>query len=187
MREADELLFGRVKQGDSKAIEQVYLKYRDEFFGWAKTRFMCSFQDLEDVWQETIIIFFENVKNQRLSVLRSSLSTYLFTIGRNILLNKIIAEQRINLVGNLTDFADPIEDIIMYNFDKSEQEPTLTKYFEALGSKCKELLLGRYYLGKSVDVIRQETGLNSNNVVSASLSRCLNRLKDLIKNNNSNK
>ena len=62
MREADELLFGRVKQGDSKAIEQVYLKYRDEFFGWAKTRFMCSFQDLEDVWQETIIIFFKMLR-----------------------------------------------------------------------------------------------------------------------------
>jgi hypothetical protein len=41
-------------------------------------------------------------------------------------------------------------------------------------------------MGNTIDNIKVELGMKNNNVVSASISRCLSRLKDII-NANSNK
>lgn len=184
MSERDTNLFILIQNGDITAVEQLYLKHREEFFKWAVSNFNCKIQDAEDVWQEAIITFFENVKNRRILVLRCSLCTYLFSIGKHILLNKLRKDNKIDLLGTFDEYEDRIDGDLIFNFDNVEKEASLTRYFDALGRKCKDLLISRFYLGKPIDVIRQETGLNNNNVVSASLSRCLNRLKDIIKSNN---
>ena len=79
-------LLQAIKNGQYDAIEMVYLQNRKKFFSWAQQRFNVNNQDLEDVWQETILIFFENVKNGRLLILKSKLSTYLFSIGKIVLI-----------------------------------------------------------------------------------------------------
>lgn len=182
MKESDSRLLDLLKNGDTHAIERIYMLYRAEFFSWARSRYISSPQDLEDAWQDAVIVFFENVKNGRLLVLNSSIKTYLFAVGKNILLNCLRKNSRIDLTDKHPE--EPEDAQIPLEMDYSEEESELARHFERLGKKCKDLLIKKYYYGKPIDLIRQETGMNSNNVVSASLSRCLSRLRDLIKGKN---
>lgn len=181
MKETESQLYQAIKQGNYQALEKVYILFREDFFKWASGRYSANRHDLEDVWQETIIAFFENVKNGKLQVLNSKMNTYLFSIGKNILLNKLRKTQRVDLPGMIPELSEQDQEVFYYT-DSREEETLLKVHFEKLGAKCKELLIQRYYLGHTIDNIRIASGLNNNNVVSASLSRCLNQLKDLFKN-----
>ncbi len=176
-------LLQAIKNGQYEAIEKVYLQNRKKFVSWAQQRFNVNNQDLEDVWQETILIFFENVKNGRLLILKSKLSTYLFSIGKIILLNNHKKAKRTTY----TEMFPEEEDVLMDDFEiKLNNEASVVTALELLGGECKKILISRFYMGNTIDNIKVELGMKNNNVVSASISRCLSRLKDII-NANSNK
>jgi hypothetical protein len=61
-----------------------------------------------------------------------------------------------------------------------EEKILLNRVFPLLGEQCRELLRLKYERGMSVAEIQTHKKYQSANVVTASLSRCLRRLKDLI-------
>ena len=170
-------LLQAIKNGQYDAIEMVYLQNRKKFFSWAQQRFNVNNQDLEDVWQETILIFFENVKNGRLLILKSKLSTYLFSIGKIILLNNHKKAIRTTFV----DMFPEEEDVLMDELEiERNNEVSVETAMELLGGECKKILISKFYMSSTIDMIKVEFGMKNNNVVSASISRCLKRLKDII-------
>ena len=46
-------------------------------------------EDTEDIWQDVVIIFFENVKKNKLEVLKVKLITYLYAIGKHLIYKKL--------------------------------------------------------------------------------------------------
>lgn len=77
----DQYLVDKLKQNDLNTLDRIYLTYKEEFFLFAHTFFIPS-EDISDIYQETIISLYENVQDQKLEQLTSSLKTYLFAIGK---------------------------------------------------------------------------------------------------------
>ena len=76
-------LLESIAQGDLAGFENAYLSYRDEFIMWANKNYYCDFEESRDIYQATVIQFYENVRSGRLTHLTSDLKTYLFAIGKN--------------------------------------------------------------------------------------------------------
>ena len=74
----------RIQNDDQRDLGLIYEKYRAEFLNWTVKRFHCSLEDSKDIYQITILIFYDNVKNGKLKSLASSIKTYLFAIGKNV-------------------------------------------------------------------------------------------------------
>ena len=89
----------QVDRGDLRVIDYVYDTFRSDFLGWAHRRFPAVNQeDLLDVWQDTIIMFYEQVRDQKLREMNCSLKTFLFLIGHRRLLKHFRKASRIEYV-----------------------------------------------------------------------------------------
>jgi len=181
MDRSESALLLLIKAGNEPAIESIYKLYREKFMAWAHARYKANPHDLEDVWQDAVIIFYENVKNGKLDVLNSKISTYLFAIGKNILHNKLKKNQRMEFPGSIDEDYNLVVDDLDFDLQAPENETYLKVCFEQLGRQCRDLLIKRYYLEHTIDEMLVEFNFNSKNVVSASLSRCLSQLRDFIK------
>ncbi len=173
-------LISRIKEGELELLDDVYLHYKPEFSVWVRKKFELNQEDIDDIWQDVVIIFFENVKNNKLEVLRVKLKTYLFAIGKH-LVYKLMSKRNRNF-DNFSLENDGDESFEYYGEDDMDGDINImdSKAFLMLGKSCQELLISRYYYGKSVQEISVQAGLSSKNTVSASISRCLKQLKNLI-------
>ena len=72
----------RNRNGEEE-LRQIYKEYRTEFIMWAKKKFGASSDEARDVFQQVMVIFYENIMSGRLQVLNSDVKTYIYGIGKN--------------------------------------------------------------------------------------------------------
>lgn len=58
----DQHIIDKLKQNDLTALDKVYITFKKEFFLFARA-FSVSDEDIEDVYQDTMISFYENVES----------------------------------------------------------------------------------------------------------------------------
>lgn len=80
----DNEILSLIRSGRQHHLGLIYEKYRREFIDWISKEFNCSQDDSKDIYQVTIVAFYENVLSGKLTTLVSSLKTYLFAIGKNV-------------------------------------------------------------------------------------------------------
>jgi RNA polymerase sigma-70 factor (ECF subfamily) len=80
----DNEILSLIRSGGQHHLGLIYEKYRREFIDWISKEFNCSHDDSKDIYQVTIVAFYENVLSGKLTTLVSSLKTYLFAIGKNV-------------------------------------------------------------------------------------------------------
>ena len=176
-----------LKQGSDSVLKKVYEENRGKFLNFAR-RYHLSEEENIDIYQDAYIIFYENIMSGKVETFTSSISTYLFGIGKYLIFDQmrknkkvISSEYDLSIVGSEDELVSTLE--IEENGLTPEQE-LLQKYFSALGKKCQELLTLFYYRGYTINEIMEAENYNSENVVKASKSRCMKSLKELIQTNN---
>lgn len=172
-----------IRSGQMRAVEDLYTQYRADFFRWGRRRFDANKQDLEDAWQDAVVAFYTQVMSGKLNSLRYEARVWLFSVGYKRLLNHRRKTKRIL-------WKDEIDEALRHgaywldfqeNQGQLEKKENLHKAMKTMSGQCREMLMQRYFMEKSIEEIQQEWELNSANTTSATLSRCLKRLKDLIK------
>ena len=176
-------LIKSLQQGDSHVLDKVYQLYRDEFLSWSSRQFKgMDREDFIDAWQESVIAFYDQVMAYKLVILTCELKTYLFIIGRRYIIKQLEKSKRI-------DHVDPVEgkfaqasDMIRFEWDDpdNEKKELVSAAFKTIGEQCRTILLMRFGEGLSVPAIMEKSGYPNLNTVSATLSRCLRKLKELI-------
>ncbi len=171
----EQQLISRIKDGDDTALKKVYEENRKAFLDFS-SRYPLSKEDALDIYQDAVVAFCENVKKGKLDTLKSSLSTYIFAIGKYKIYALLKKEQR----------QVPLEEgPDLYSFFPSEPEEedpqvrVLREAFKELGSVCKKVLTLFYYEGKKLEEIQQTMGYESKDVLKSQKSRCLKKLKEL--------
>ena len=184
-RSKDDILLEELKKGNDKAFKQVYQDNRNKFLSFAK-KYGLEQQDLLDIYQDSYITLFENVVEGKLVKLSSTLSTYLISIGKYKILDRLRKnKQHVNseLVLKLTKQKDEyLESFDLETEELTPEEVLLEKYFDQLGEKCKNILILFYYKKYSIREIMKAGKYNSENVVKSQKSRCLKTLKQLFNN-----
>ena len=162
----------RLRTEGLAAVEVLYLSWREDFIAFAH-KYAAPEADVLDAYQDAIIILYDNVINEKLTNLTSSLKTYLFSVGKYTLLNKIKANQLVVAY----EAADVEESSV------PEPEPVLderqTAMFQALqgmGERCQKIISLFYFEKQSIKSIVSLTGLKNENTVKAHKSRCLKSL-----------
>src|SRR5690606_5173129 len=80
-----------LKANDEKAIREFYNEHKQGFLLFAQ-RYHLTHNDSIDVYQDAIIALIENAKKGKIDDLKSSLSTYLFAIGKFMIFQKFKKE-----------------------------------------------------------------------------------------------
>jgi RNA polymerase sigma factor (sigma-70 family) len=146
--------------------------------------FKCggSLEDAEDVFQEVIVIFLENVWQKKFSLQEAEVSTYLYSIAKNVWYKKtrknttedkyvtIYQQQKQD-----TDDQTPHEAFI-----EGEEQETLSKLFYSLPKPVQEVLESFYKEGLSMREIAEKLGLPSENSAKMRKSRGFQEWRELL-------
>lgn len=182
-KHSPDLLLRSLAEGDMNVLDTIYDAYRDDFLRWAASKFTgVTRDDLLDAWHDTMIMFYEQVRDRKLTHLTCELKSFLFLIGYRRLIKLHKASSRIDLKEEF-DANIHIEESI--NAIESEaieetQRTLLTQAVDELPEQSRKILIMRYVEGMSVPDIMKVMGYTSVNAVSVTLSRSLKKLKDTI-------
>jgi RNA polymerase sigma-70 factor (ECF subfamily) len=172
-------MIAAIRGGSRSHLHTIYLEHRDSFLEWAQARFRCSKEDALDVYQDVIIVFYENIVDGKVQQLRSQLRTYLFGIGRNLLIKRFKENQRLHLMGDDGSAAEwpegPEGDI---QLELNDRQRLLREVIGLLGEKCRDLLLLYYYRQYSTEAIIEELGYKNPDVVKSQKARCLRSIRE---------
>lgn len=169
--------------GNMTVLDQVYDAYRDDFIHWAKQRFhSINRDDILDAWHDTMIMFYEQIRDKKLTHLTCEVKTYLFTIGYRRLIKMVKKSEKTDLIEDINANNDIDESINVLELEEinEQKEKLLLTAIEELPNKTRQILIKRFLGKKSIPQITTEMGYESENAVSVTLSRGLKQLKKLI-------
>lgn len=182
----EEITLEKLQQGSDKALRQVYEANRGKFINFAR-RYDLSEDDIIDVYQDAYVAFYNNIVSGKVKEFSSSISTYLFSIGKHLIFDKM--RRNAKKTGANFDLSLVKEDDnLVENLEIDEQNLTheqqlLQKHFKTLGKQCQELLTLFYYRGFTIKDILNQGNYNSENVIKSAKSRCMKTLKERINSN----
>jgi RNA polymerase sigma factor (sigma-70 family) len=171
-----------LKNGNKDVLKKLYITHKSGFINYAK-KFSISSEDILDIYQDAVIILFNNAKKGKLDNLKCSLKTYQFSIGKNLIYETLRAKKR--LVNNNDILYKDDYDVTFENdliIQKNEQQQLLIKAIGQLGKSCQDILTLFYYNGYTIDEIMTKLNYVNKNVVKSQKSRCLASLKKIVKN-----
>ncbi|MEO9893707.1 sigma-70 family RNA polymerase sigma factor [Aurantibacter sp.] len=178
----DQQIISQMKQRDRNALKEVYKEYKIEFFKFA-SRYTSDNEVLEDIFQDALIVLYENAQVGKLDQLKSTLKTYLFGTGK-FMLFKHFRDSKKEVPTEETYIFDRYEKQVINDVyeDKgmNDYQVKLIANFKKLGNKCREILELFYLKGIKLDEIMAIQGYENKNVVKSQKSRCLKTLKELI-------
>nr|WP_321234583.1 sigma-70 family RNA polymerase sigma factor [uncultured Psychroserpens sp.] len=177
----DNAVIEALKKRDPNALKQIYANNRLAFIGFAK-KYPITEDDIIDIYQDAIIALRDNAVNGTIDELKSELKTYLFSIGKYMIFNKLKQQKKMYLVENPSDFIENKEAFpFSINTDElTNEQKQLQTAFKALGEKCKAVLTLFYYRGFDLEEIMKELNYTNKDVVKSQKSRCLKSLKTMI-------
>ncbi len=164
------------KEGD-KALKEVYQKYRNEFLHWAVRNHSCSLEEAKDIFQQGIVIFYENIRLEKVTHFTTQVKTYLFSICKNKLLemlrNKSKEQSKYNDQVLLNDefYFSTVTD------DFEEKISVVEACLLEMGDPCKGILEQYYYHKKSMVEISEILNYKNSDTVKNLKYKCLQRLK----------
>lgn len=171
-------IIGKIRSGGPAELAMVYEEHRDEFLHWIRKEYGCSEDDSKDIYQVTILAFYENIRSGRLEHLVSSVKTYLFGIGKNIVRDtmrkstrNVGIDQERWLKENLID--DPGESIPESVYISARNA------LERLGDPCSKLVQLFYYERKSMDEIVAIMNYKNAETAKNQKCKCMKRLRKL--------
>ena len=170
-----------LKKGSNQALEKIYNEYRNAFLQFAK-KYDLDHDILIDIYQDAFIALREHAINGKLDAIKSSVKTYLFSIGKYMIYDQIKKQKKTVSYENSVDYKETSDAPEIFEEPQlSAEQRLLQKHFKDLGKRCKEMLTLFYYRGLTIDEITENLGYESKNVVKSQKSRCLKSLKELIK------
>ena len=186
INQQENIILDDLKQGSEKALRKVYEDNRDKFINFAR-RYNLPQDDVLDIYQDAYVIFYNNIMSGKIKTMTSSISTYLFSVGKYLIFDKMKKNnKKVGPNFDLSIVKD--EDEMLDTFEIEEQTLTheqelLRKHFTSIGKQCQELLNLFYYRGFTIKDILEQGKYNSENVIKSAKSRCMKTLKERINSN----
>lgn len=175
---SDDQIIARIRSGGQSDLADIYETYRTEFIHWITREFNCSIDDGKDIYQLTILIFYENVKSGKLQHLVSTVKTYLFGIGKNVARENMRKAKRHTPMNQekwlkefLVDEPDEVLDENLFTIAR--------KALSELGQPCQSLVELFYYEKKSMEEISVTLNYKNADTAKNQKCKCMARLRSL--------
>jgi RNA polymerase sigma factor (sigma-70 family) len=179
-QESDQQLIESLKQGDTRALQNFYSAHRREFIGWVQKAFGYPPEEATDIYQDAIIVVYENILSEKITTLKASLKTYLFSIGKNKLLRKIDKDKRMESEPESVPMLREVSTELDDEQELHARYQAFADYFETMGDPCKSILYLYYFKNLAMQKIAAMIGYKSEDVVKSQKVRCLKTLKTAV-------
>src|SRR5690606_4660402 len=132
------------------------------------------------VYQDSIIILYENIIQGKLNQMKSSIKTYLYAIGKY----KIFAHLKVEAQHEQLQGDELLGEMNFFEIDTAEERlKLLQQAYLQFGPKCQAVLKLFYNVGLKLEDINNRLAYASKNTVKSQKSRCLKQLKETIQTN----
>jgi RNA polymerase sigma factor (sigma-70 family) len=179
-RTADAEMVLRIQNGDSKGISILYEQYRVEFVRWAIKFAKCTEDDAFEFYQAVVMIVYDNIMTGKLEELTSSLKTYLFGIGKNLVWQYLRQKDKDKKLK---------AEYLLWNMDQTKDAGALyeernleiiSRCFSRLGNPCHNLLDLHYYQKKTMEEITAELNYKNTDTTKNQKYKCMERLRKMV-------
>ena len=156
------------------------IAHRTEFLKWAYKSFNMKADQALDLYQDTIIIVYENVVKGKLIYLQSSLKTYMFAIGKNLILKQYTKERKFRQEWDQLheeSVADTTDEAMG---ELNMQEEVVISCLNNLADPYRTILQSYYYQKLSMKAIAEKLGYKNEDVVKSLKVRCVKALKKAV-------
>ena len=166
------------KTVNNKYLTLLYDQYKQKFIAFALKYFSIDKNTLEDIYQESFIVLYQQIQNGTFPEHSVSIQTYLFGIGKNKILNY--------LRDNRYETIEISENILFANdwYDSDDwirkQEITY-QLVDNMEEPCNRILQLFYYDRKTMSEITQVFNYKNEQVAKNRKYLCVNKLKDNLK------
>ncbi len=173
----DQELLNRIRAGNESALFEVYRTNYPKIVRFLKKNHARK-EEAEDIAQLTFLAFLERIRDGKLTVLTSSLFTYLVAIARNISLGGQRKEQQTQ------DFEQVTRPVVQQDSADSLEQEALMAVVEfvlpELKEDCYKMIHGTYYHKKSNEELAGQLNYKNAHVVANLKNRCMERLRQLV-------
>ncbi len=168
-----------LKRRDNAAFQKIYNDNKEAFVNFAKKYHIEEYDSL-DIYHDSIMVLQDNAIKGKINGLKSSISTYLFAIGKYKIFHlfreraKVTISDEIEIVEKNFDF-----DVNFDGGNLTNQQTLLKKGLKKLGKRCISIL-ELYYNGYDLDEITDILDYSNKNVLKSQKSRCMKQIKNII-------
>ena len=174
------MILDKVKDGDQKYLKGLYEQYRKEFAQWALKHYNIDDDVAAEIYQRAFIAFYYNVKEGKLTVMNSSLKTYLFAIGKNMLREHFKGESRFVESDEHVLESGEIDNSILEKYEKAEVRRELENLLQRIGEPCKTVLELYYFHNYSLEAIADRMQYKTEQIAAKRKFICLKQLKTMM-------
>ena len=175
---SDSSIIDLIKNGGQPALGKVYATYRSEFISWMTRTYQISEDDCKDIYQVTILIFYDNVRSGKLTDMVSTIKTYLFGIGKNLARENMRKAKRITSIDQ--------KEWLREHLVEADQEPFDDNIFSIaraavskLADPCRKLVDLYYYQKKSMQEISDLLNYKNADTAKNQKCKCMAKLRKL--------
>ena len=173
----EQKILARIKENDRTVLDKLYVDFRDPFINYFK-KYQIGEEEIKDIYQDTMIAFYQKGVQGKLSGMTSSIKTYVFGIGKHKAIDFL--RKKSKKKGNISFAKDEYEQISIENEELSIEQKKLNQHFTALGESCQKMLRLFYYRGLSIQEIVRIGNYKDANTVKSHKSRCVKQLRTLV-------
>lgn len=171
-------------------INRFLAEEKDKVLSYLRKVFSVSDDDLNDVYQESSVALFLNIRDGKLSNLTSTLSTYFLRICINQTLKFLGKQKRVvplfddNTITNKDAFRpDKIDELYQLCTEDedaervSRSEKVVQSIIDSMPDTCKNIFKGYYWDNLTTSTIADMFGFSNANSVKTQKYKCLQRFR----------
>jgi RNA polymerase sigma factor (sigma-70 family) len=180
-----QLIFG-ILQNDERAWRYICREMKPGFVsivGRVFSEHSVHDQDVEDIFQESLIVLMQRVKSGCVASLRDGgLFSYLVQIGKFTACN-LLRKKRLNISNEVVTSASDLHNIeageLAVDEKQQAQNDFLDRVLASLPTECRDLLKHFYWNHKPMDEIASILGMRNADSAKSKKSKCMNKVKDI--------
>lgn len=182
----DQAILEQLGQNDSIDKEPVFRYLYKAYYAMIEQYVLKNNgtdEDAKDIFQDTLICFYSNVK-QGTYKHQAKISTYLFAVAKNLWLKKLRREKRaLSYIDEQVKEETCTSANALLALEFSDRQVVLANLLKQAGDKCLQLLKSFYFEKMTMLEIANRMGLASKDVAKNQKSRCLKKLKLIVRSN----
>jgi RNA polymerase sigma-70 factor (ECF subfamily) len=172
----DQQTFERIKMGDKSALAEVYQDNRDSVISWITCKHDCSLEEAKDIYQDAIVIFYNNAAKGKISAINFSISSYLHEVVRRQFLNKLKKDNKMKR--GFLDLLQATEDSPFEQEQVFEQKlEVVHRAIQELSEVCKQLIKLKYFANLDMQSICDQLGYKNAETAKNLKYKCMRILR----------
>jgi DNA-directed RNA polymerase specialized sigma24 family protein len=160
--------------GRTKLFEDLYREAFPKVAAFVSSR-SGSFQDAKDIFQDSLVIFYEKVTHEQFEIHLSE-AAYVTGIAKHLWLRKFKRE-----AGHVSLEDAECAITIPEDYNPAFETGKLMSFLERTGKKCMELLKAFYYDRQSMEEITHGFGYRTSHSATVQKFKCLEKMRETVK------